>query len=1323
MKENEIYKARENKSSMKWVTQGAAILSTVLAASSPIMPIIQMAGSVLADDTNQSTSNLALTQALQDENSLASKYRLMATGKQVSATIGGQTATPADLAAAEFIFGENPAVTGISLVNGQLAVSIAEGSPTSTVLGVLNYIQSSGYKAVITPSAVATHFTNNVAQNGSGLTSSLPLTTPITEVNLPAGLIDALLQSTTANGQTLAEVLKVSSPDDYNKVTIGSLKVITKLNLSGNTTLNEWMQKNIGFATYNPGQDTGAELRNFQNLFGVMTGITSLNMSGLMAGVKDMSVITAFMQAVNLPKLTKLTTLDLSDNSGAIDVNSLNISSSSLTTLNLANNNISGLGSNSLSHLPNLLNLNLADNKINYLTSGVQNVFYQLQSLNLDNNPLQDGQMSWLQKIMTDNPDFVLTMNGGHAAYQAEGGKEVAIIGQVGSTYVAKTAQSLQDEYLSLKPGVEAQLTKLANAVVTLSKSDNAEDQKLAQKYATDIVALQQLWQMLPNMASLTDNVDNYSTVFQAKSAMDLVRDKLQTAMQTVTDDNQELANKETESTVNGTAASSEADSSATQSELDATTKKGASIATELSSLQSGLDFGSYSSAISSILSVASSAAKAASSIAANDPSADYQADTAATTSVLADRGTSSAASYLSNAESNMNLASSALSAGNSYAAAGNLSSANSLYDAADKLYSSAANLIKSAGTAQSTADAQLSNAASAAAVGSTMVSDADTISFVNSNAKTAQSSATTASSLVTSVKSLLNETGEINSSLAALLDSTAAASLASAVAKANEAASIAQSYTEQTKSAADAVKSLASVTGNAGLSYVDTVLGNGTTLNTSSAASIARSQMTSATNGANSDTIAADSDFKQASSAVVVAESQASVAVSMKSSIVNSILAAQSSASVAPAETPESSDADSTVAPSLAPAPVAPSDGETTGQSEAPTTSDNTAPNESSASVAPVTPSDSIASSDTSETSTAPADTPQQSDGTVTPSEAPTEPDSPDNTVSSEAPATSDSATSDSSTSVAPTEPSNSGATSDANEALSTSDGETSSAAPAESSAGETSNAPSLTSEQNDGSEGTSSETPSQSQASEQGADSNADAFSETSDSVVPSDSVASSASDNPETPGTSDMTSNVVSETSVSSDAPESADGTTVVASEVIDQGAGSEADVASVDSGTPSDSATANEVNELSGMPVTTTAGLSAETQIDNAGDNGASTPAATGQSEAATTATINDQGTDGRTVAGAQIQDMSSNDSETTSAAQKQVTGDNQSWLASLMASIGTAVMGLFAVLFTRRRKQQEDATKPTTSDDQLFDEVEKLKSDWQEHKKK
>ncbi|MBA5933498.1 hypothetical protein D0510_00350 [Weissella confusa] len=96
MKENEIYKAHENKSSMRWVTQtqGAAILSTVLAASSPIMPIIQMAGSVLADDTNKSTSNLALTQALQDENSLASKYNLMATGKQVSATIGGQTANP-----------------------------------------------------------------------------------------------------------------------------------------------------------------------------------------------------------------------------------------------------------------------------------------------------------------------------------------------------------------------------------------------------------------------------------------------------------------------------------------------------------------------------------------------------------------------------------------------------------------------------------------------------------------------------------------------------------------------------------------------------------------------------------------------------------------------------------------------------------------------------------------------------------------------------------------------------------------------------------------------------------------------------------------------------------------------------------------------------------------------------------------------------------------------------------------------------------------------------------------------------------------------------
>ncbi|MBJ7678238.1 hypothetical protein HAU87_08230 [Weissella confusa] len=1266
MKENEIYKAHENKSSMRWVTQGAAILSTVLAASSPIMPIIQMAGSVLADDTNKSTSNLALTQALQDENSLASKYNLMATGKQVSATIGGQTANPADLAAAEFIFGENPAVTGISLVNGQLAVSIAEGTPTSTVLGVLNYIQASGYKAVITPSAVATHFTNNVAQNGSGLTRSLPLTTPINEVNLPAGLIDALLQSTTANGQTLAEVLKVSSPDDYNKVTIGSLKVITKLNLSGNTTLNEWIQKNIGFATYNPGQDTGAELRNFQNLFGVMTGITSLNMSGLMAGVKDMSVITAFMQAVNLPKLTKLTTLDLSDNSGSIDVNSLNISSSSLTTLNLANNNISGLGSNSLSHLPNLLNLNLADNKINYLTSGVQNVFYQLQSLNLDNNPLQDGQMSWLQKIMTDNPDFVLTMNGGHAAYQAEGGKEIAIVGQVGSAYVAKTAQSLQDEYLSMKPGVEAQLTKLANAGVTLSKSDNADDQKLAQKYATDIVALQQLWQMLPNMASLTDNVDNYSTIFQAKSAMDLVRDKLQTAMQTVTDDNQELANNEKQSVANSSAASSEADSSATQSELDATTKKGASIATELSSLQSGLDFGSYSSAISDILSVASSAAKAASSIAANDPSADYQADTAATTSALADRGTSSAASYLSNAESNMNLASSALSAGNSYAAAGNLSSANSLYDAADKLYSSAENLIKSAGTAQSTADAQLSNAASAAAVGSTMVSDADTISFVNSNAKTAQSSATVASSLVTSVKSLLNETGEINSSLAALLDSTAAASLASAVAKANEAVSIAQSYTDQTKSAADAVKSLASVTGNAGLSYLDTVLGNGTTLNTSSAASIARSQMTSATNGANSDTIAADSYFKQASSAVVVAESQASVAASMKSSIVNSILAAQSSASVAPAETPESSDADSTVAPSVAPAPVAPSDSETTGQSEAPTTSDNTASNESSASVAPVTPvtpSDSIAPSDTSETS--PADTPEQSDGTVTPSEA-------------------------------PTEPSNSVATSDANEAPSTSDGETISAAPAESSAGETSNASSLTPEQNDGSRGTSSETSSQSQASNQGADSNEDA---------------------------SSVTSNVVSETSVSSDTPESADATTVVASEVIGQGAGSEAEVALVDSGTPSDSATSHEVNELSGMPVTTTTSLSDETQINSAGDNGASTPVAAGQSELETTATINDQDTDGRTVAGAQIQDMSSNDTETTSAAQKQVTGDNQSWLASLMPSIGAAVMGLFAVLFTRRRKQQEDATKPTTSDDQMFDEVEKLKSDWQEHKKK
>lgn len=671
MVENEIYKAREKKSSTNWVTQGAAILSTVLAASSPIMPIIQMTGSVLADDTNQSTANLALTQALQDKNSLASKYAQVVTENQVSATTGGLSATRSDLAAAEFIFGENPAVTGIALVNGQLAVSIAEGTSTAAVLGVLNYIQSSGYKAVITASPVATHFTNNGTTYGNPTTSSLPLTTSITDIDLPAGLVEALLQSTTASGQTLAELLNVTSPDDYSKVTIASLKNITNLNLAGNETLNQWMRQNIGTATYNPGQTSGAELRNFQNLFSVMTGITSLNMSGLMSGVTDMSVITAFMQAVNLPKLTKLTTLDLSNNGGAIDVNSLNISSSSLTTLNLANNNISGLGSGSLSNLPNLLNLNLADNKINFLTSGVQSVFYQLQSLNLDNNPLSDNQMSWLNKIMTDNPDFVLTMNSGRASYIGEGGQDVVIVGQEGAAYVTKTAQSLQDEYSSLKTGVEAQLTKLADAVVELAKSDNVDDQKLAQKYATDIVSLQQLWQMLPNMATLVSHADNYSTIFQAKSAMDLVRSKLQTALQTVTEDNQAVDNTEKESVPNGSAAASDADSAAAQSELDATTKKGASIAAELSSLHSGLNFGSYSSALSSILSVASSAAKAASSIAANDPSADYQADTAATTSALADRGASSAASYLSNAQSNMDLASSALSAGNSYAAAG----------------------------------------------------------------------------------------------------------------------------------------------------------------------------------------------------------------------------------------------------------------------------------------------------------------------------------------------------------------------------------------------------------------------------------------------------------------------------------------------------------------------------------------------------------------------------------------------------------------------------------------------------------------------------
>ena len=80
-------------------------------------------------------------------------------------------------------------------------------------------------------------------------------------------------------------------------------------------------------------------------------------------------------------------------------------------------------------------------------------------------------------------------------------------------------------------------------------------------------------------------------------------------------------------------------------------------------------------------------------------------------------------------------------------------------------------------------------------------------------------------------------------------------------------------------------------------------------------------------------------------------------------------------------------------------------------------------------------------------------------------------------------------------------------------------------------------------------------------------------------------------------------------------------------------------------------------------------------------------------------------------------------MADGNAETTSAAQKQVTGENQSWIASVMASIGAAIIGLFAALFTRRRKEQADATRSTTSDDQLFDEVEKLKSDWQDDKKK
>lgn len=957
MKDYELYQARDKKSSQKWLTQGAAILSTVLAASSPVLPIIQMAGSVFADDTAQSTTNLALTKALQNENSLASKYALVATGSQSAATTGTTDATRRDLAAAEFMFSTNPAVTGISLVNNQLAVTVATGTPVATVLAVLNYIEASGYKAIVTASPVATTFTNNATQNGSPVRQSVPLTTPITELDLPAGLIEALLGSTTASGQTLAEQLHITSEADYSKVTLASLRSITELNLSDNTALKQWMGQNIGGATYNPGQKNGAELRNFQNLFGIMTGITTLNMSGLMAGASDMSVITAFMQAINLPKLTKLTTLDLSNNAGAIDVNSLNISSSSLTTLNLANNNISGLGPGSLSNLPNLLNLNLANNHINYLTSGVQSVFYQLDSLNLDNNPLNDNGMKWLQKIMTDNPDFVLTMNGGSASYQGDNGQAIAITGQTGADYVAQEAQSLQDEYTSLQSGVMNALASLADKAAELAKSDDPADQQLAQQYATDMIALQQVWQMLPNMTNLTNQVANFSTIFHAKSAMDLVRDKLKTALDTVTTDDKEAQENE--------AASSEAQQPGSEAtndaEMSAATEKGASIARDLSSLNSNLDLSSYESALSSVIAVASSAAKAASSIANADSQADYQADTAATASALADRGASSAASYLSNAKSDMALASSALSAGESYAAAGNVSSANDLFNSAESLYNSAANAIKSASATQSTADEQLRNASSAASLGSQMVDDANTVSFVNSIATVAQSSAAAASSLVSSAKSVLNDMTSLSSDYLGSLDAATASSLASIESRASKAISVAQSYTDQASSAADATKSLAAVTSNAGMSYIDNVFGNGNTLNTSSIASVARSQMTSAANGANSDAISTDSYYKQASSALVVASSQASLANSMKSSIINSILAAQSS-SAATSNSENASDGNSLVTPptesssAVVDAPV--SDSSATSESSA--TSDTQSENESSA-----VASDSVAASE----------------------------------------------------------------------------------------------------------------------------------------------------------------------------------------------------------------------------------------------------------------------------------------------------------------------------------------------------------------------
>ncbi|MBC6498406.1 hypothetical protein H7R52_05105 [Weissella confusa] len=161
------------------------------------------------------------------------------------------------------------------------------------LFGVMTGITSlnmSGLMAGVKDMSVITAFMQAV---------NLPKLTKLTTLDLSdnSGSIDVNslnLQSTTANGQTLAEVLKVSSPDDYNKVTIGSLKVITKLNLSGNTTLNEWMQKNIGFATYNPGQDTGAGTPT-STVLGVLNYIQA---SGYKAVITPSAVATHFTNNV-----------------------------------------------------------------------------------------------------------------------------------------------------------------------------------------------------------------------------------------------------------------------------------------------------------------------------------------------------------------------------------------------------------------------------------------------------------------------------------------------------------------------------------------------------------------------------------------------------------------------------------------------------------------------------------------------------------------------------------------------------------------------------------------------------------------------------------------------------------------------------------------------------------------------------------------------------------------------------------------------------------------------------------------------------------------